>query len=437
MGSGLTVLPGYKEKQNWIRRIASRLEPGSEPSDDALKRIIAAEVAQQTQGSPLTVAEKTLLIGHLFDAMRGLDILQPLLEETAITEIMVNNPEQIYVEREGRLEKTDLTFDSAAHLTHVISRYFGRANKLVHERSPIADMRLEDGSRVHAILPPAAPNGPVLSIRRFTGIYPSMEALISNRTLPEAEAEFLAEAVRSRKNIFISGGTASGKTTFLNALAAFIPQDERIVTIEDAAELELTGKHNLVQLEARAASVDGGGSITLSNLIHSSLRLRPDRVIVGEVRGVEAYDMIQAMQTGHPGSMSTGHGNSSWEMLNRLSLLLMTASQLPWEACRRMVASSIDLLVHLVRLADGRRLVAEISSVTGFEDEQFRLETRYRSPLAQGAGRDLPPPGGEVGRRTGKASPPPAGAGRKRTINLSRLKALRPAGDNLKEGTGA
>ncbi|MFA5585061.1 MAG: CpaF family protein [Saccharofermentanales bacterium] len=384
------MLPDYREKQNWIRRIAGHLDPGSEPSDDELRRLIAAEVSAQTQGSSLTVAEKTRLIRHLFDAMRGLDILQPLFDEKDITEIMVNKPGQIYIERRGQLEETSLAFDSPAHLTHVISRFFGRANKLVHERSPIADMRLADGSRVHAILPPAAPEGPVLSIRRFTGIHPSMEALVGNGTLPQEEASFLAQAVRARRNIFISGGTASGKTTFLNALAAFIPPNERIVTVEDAAELELTGLHNLVRLEARTVSIDGGGGISLSDLIHSSLRLRPDRVIVGEVRGIEAYDMIQAMQTGHPGSMSTGHGNSSREMLNRLSLLLMTASQLPWEACRRMVASSIDLIVHLVRMPDGRRLVAEISRITGFDQDHFQLSVRYRNPACQAQEEDPP-----------------------------------------------
>lgn len=373
------MLPGYKEKQNWINRITARLDPAVQVSDGDLRRIITAEVSLKTKGSALTVQEKSRLIRHLFDAMRGLDILQPLVEDPGITEIMVNSPDQIYIERAGRLEKTDLAFDSPAHLSHVISRYFGRANKLVHERSPIADMRLEDGSRVHAILPPAAPQGPVLSIRRFTGIHPSMEALVANRTLPEDQAVFLAEAVRARKNIFISGGTASGKTTLLNALAAFIPHHERIVTVEDAAELDLTGLHNLVRLEARAASLDGGGRISLSDLIHSSLRLRPDRVIVGEVRGNEAYDMIQAMQTGHPGSMSTGHGNSCLEMLNRLSLLLLSASQLPWEACRRMVASSIDLIIHLVRLADGRRLVADISQVEAFNRDSFQLKNLYRA----------------------------------------------------------
>lgn len=394
------MLPSYKEKQNWIGRIAARLDAASEPSDEELRGIIAAEVSLQTKGSPMTVQDKTQLIRHLFDAMRGLDILQPLINEPAITEIMVNCPDQIYVERQGRLEKTDLAFDSADHLAHVINRYFGRANKLVHERSPIADMRLEDGSRVHAVLPPAAPKGPVLSIRRFTGIHPSMEALVANQTLPEAQALFLAEAVRSKKNIFISGGTASGKTTFLNALAAFIPPDERIVTVEDAAELELTGIHNLVQLEARSASLDGGGSISLSDLIRSSLRLRPDRVIVGEVRGNEAYDMIQAMQTGHPGSMSTGHGNSGWEMLNRLSLLLLSASQLPWEACRRMVASSIDIIIHLVRLSSGRRQVAEISSLEGFDQDQFQLKTLYRADQGDVKG---PKAGAEEARDKGQA----------------------------------
>lgn len=415
------MLPGYKEKQTWIRRIASHLEAGSEPSDEELKRMIAVEVSERTKGSAMTVAEKTALIRHLFDAMRGLDILQPLLDEPGVTEIMVNNPGQIYIERDGQLEKTDLAFDSAAHMTHVISRFFGRANKLVHERSPIADMRLADGSRVHAILPPAAPEGPVLSIRRFTGIHPSMEALVANRTLPEDQAAFLAKAVRERRNIFISGGTASGKTTFLNALAAFIPRHERIVTVEDAAELELSGKHNLVRLEARTASLDGGGAISLSRLIHSSLRLRPDRVIVGEVRGAEAYDMIQAMQTGHPGSMSTGHGNSTGEMLNRLALLLMTASQLPWEACRRMVASSIDLMVHLVRLADGRRLVAEISSVTGFQDDSFQLSPHYRSPLAASHAKPTVQNKPEPDTRR-QPSHVPGKPTRRRTVQLVRLR---------------
>lgn len=368
---------GHREKQKWINRIATYMNPEHEPSDTELRRIIAAEVAIRTQGSAMTVSEKSELISSIFNAMRGLDILQPLIESPDITEIMVNNPSQIYIERGGKIEKTNLAFDSPAHLTHVISRYFGSANKLVHERSPIADMRLADGSRVHAILPPAAPDGPVLSIRRFTGILPTMEALIENGTLRKKDAHFLKEAVQSRKNIFISGGTASGKTTFLNALAAFIPEEERIVTIEDAAELELSGRHNLVRLEARASAVDGVGAITLSDLIRSSLRLRPDRIIVGEVRGNEAYDMIQAMQTGHPGSMSTGHGNGIPDMLDRLSLLLMTASGLPWEACRHMVASSIDLIMHLIRLPDGRRRVAEISAIRGFERDHFQIETIY------------------------------------------------------------
>jgi pilus assembly protein CpaF len=396
---------GHREKQKWINRIATYMNPDYEPSDTELRRIIAAEVAIRTQGSTMTVAEKSELISSLFDAMRGLDILQPLIESHDITEIMVNNPSQIYIERGGKIEKTDLAFDSPAHLTHVISRYFGRANKLVHERSPIADMRLADGSRVHAILPPAAPDGPVLSIRRFTGILPTMEALIENGTLREREALFLKEAVQSRKNIFISGGTASGKTTFLNALAAFIPEEERIVTIEDAAELELSGRHNLVRLEARASAIDGGGAITLSDLIRSSLRLRPDRIIVGEVRGDEAYDMIQAMQTGHPGSMSTGHGNGIPDMLDRLSLLLMTASGLPWEACRHMVASSIDLMMHLIRLPDGRRRVSEISSIKGFERNHFQIETLYCLTPALKASRMVQSP---TERQIPRAYTPPA-----------------------------
>jgi pilus assembly protein CpaF len=368
------VLLNYKEQQAFIRKIVTQHDAETLADNAVLKQIIINEVRRRSRGNKLSLQQQSDMVALIYNAMTGLDVLQPYFEDPNITEIMVNRHDEIYIERHGQMQQMDLCFDSREHLTNVITRFFGRANKVIHERSPIADMRLPDGSRVHAILPPAAPDGPILSIRRFTGILPRMSALVANGTLTKKESELLEEAVTSRKSIFISGGTASGKTTMLNALAAYIPSNERVVTIEDAAELELSGKHNLVRLEARKAGFDDRGAISLTDLIRSSLRLRPDRIIVGEVRGKETYDMIQAMQTGHPGSMSTGHGNSAVEMLDRLSLFLMTASDLPWEASRRMVASAIDLMVHLRRDSSGKRRVEEISKLLAYENGKFILE---------------------------------------------------------------
>ncbi len=368
------VLLNYKEQQAFIRKIVTQHNTEILEDNAVLKQIIVNEVKRRSRGEKLSLQQQSDMVDLIFNAMTGLDVLQPYFEDPNITEIMVNRPNEIYIERRGQMFQMDLCFDSREHLTNVITRFFGRANKVINERSPIADMRLADGSRVHAVLPPAAPDGPILSIRRFTGILPRMSALVANDTLTEQEADLLQSAVANRQSIFISGGTASGKTTMLNALAAYIPPGERVITIEDAAELELSGQHNLVRLEARKAGFDDRGEITLTDLIRSSLRLRPDRIIVGEVRGKETYDMIQAMQTGHPGSMSTGHGNSAIDMLDRLSLFLMTASDLPWEASRRMVASAIDLLVHLKRDSSGQRTVEEILWIRGYDNGKFNLE---------------------------------------------------------------
>ncbi|NLC39318.1 MAG: CpaF family protein [Clostridiaceae bacterium] len=370
------VLLNYKEQQAFIRKIVTQHNTETLADSGVLKQIIINEVRRRSRGAKLSLQEQSEMVDLIFNAMTGLDVLQPYFEDPDITEIMVNRPDEIYIERRGQMQQMDLFFDSREHLANVITRFFGRANKVIHERSPIADMRLPDGSRVHAVLPPAAPDGPILSIRRFTGILPHMSAMVANGTLTQGEADYLQKAVADRQSIFISGGTGSGKTTMLNALAAYIPPNERIVTIEDAAELELSGKHNLVRLEARKAGFDESGSITLTDLIRSSLRLRPDRIIVGEVRGKETYDMIQAMQTGHPGSMSTGHGNSAIDMLDRLSLFLMTASDLPWEASRRMVASALDLMVHLRRDSSGQRKIEEIIAISGYDNGNFILEPR-------------------------------------------------------------
>jgi pilus assembly protein CpaF len=306
----------YPMRQRLIHQIVNRTGKALEHNDESVRRAILVVVAEEFSGSRLTVQERKRVVDQLFHAMRGLDVLQPLMDNPQITEIMVNGPEKIFVEINGCLEPVDIKFHDREHLAGVITNFFGCANRLIHEKKPLADMRLANGARVHAALPPAAPDGPVLTIRKFTGIRPDMAALIDSDFISEEAAEDLIRAVRERKSIFICGGTGSGKTTLLNILSGFIPPQERVVTIEDAAELNLQGLDNLVRLEARQPGPDGDGAIDLTDLVRASLRLRPDRIIVGEVRGREAYDMLQAMNTGHPGSLCTGHGNSCQDMID-------------------------------------------------------------------------------------------------------------------------
>jgi pilus assembly protein CpaF len=360
-----------KQKQALIARIAAQENSLDKLSDTQIRRLITAEVSREAQGRRHSLSERADLIEAIFRTMRGLDVLQPLVDDPQITEIMVNGPDAVFIEREGRLSQTSIRFDNREHLTLMITRFFGRANRLLNEQKPIADLRLADGSRAHAVLPPAAPDGPILCIRRFTGIKPSINSLIESGTIDANAASFLIQSVQEKKNIFISGGTGSGKTTMLNALSTAIGKEERVVTVEDAMELMLPTLENVVRLEARLPGPDGKGRIDLGDLIRSSLRLRPDRIIVGEVRGGEAYDMLQAMQTGHPGSMSTGHGNSPEAMLERLSLFLLASKALPWEACRRLIASAVDLLIHLERKSDGMRIVEKIVSIEGCDGETF------------------------------------------------------------------
>ncbi len=358
-------------------RVLQQIGDQAELSDEALRRLILMTVAQEYSGSRTSFQERQAIAAALFHVMRGLDLLQPLMDDPTVTEIMVNGPNLIFYERDGRLIRSDCQFDHIRHLTGVITNFFGRANRLIHEKQPLADMRLPDGSRVHAVLPPAAPDGPVLTIRKFTGLRPDMESLVDCDFISEEAAGFLAESVRERKTLFVCGGTGTGKTTFLNILSSFIPAHERIITIEDAAELCLQNLPNLVRLEARLPGPDGSGEITLANLIRASLRMRPDRIIVGEVRGKEAFDLLQAMNTGHPGSLSTGHANSCQDMLARLSLMVLMAVQLPWDAIRSLIASALDILVHLQRTSEGKRQISEICAVINSSSGESLLQPLF------------------------------------------------------------
>jgi pilus assembly protein CpaF len=374
----------YQERQALIAKALLRY-PGLENLSDAkLLAALAEFVAAEYEGSSLSLEEKRLLSRDLFHTMRGLDILEELLADPSISEIMVNGPKQIFIEKEGRIEKSDLQFDDSDHLMRMINRCFGRANRNISEQKPLGTLRFPDGSRLQAVLPPASPDGPALSLRRFKNFKPSLSELIRRESLTPQAAAYLKNAVIQKENIFISGGTGSGKTSFLNALSAEIPRKSRVITIEDTAELDLQNVDNLLRLEAREAGPDGKGELSLETLIRTALRLRPDRIIVGEVRGEEAYAMIEAMRSGHPGSMSSGHANNPEDMLDRLALLLLLRLDLPWEAVLRMLYSSLDLIVHLERLSSGLRRVHSIVRPQLDLQGQGYLETVFqRSPDGQ------------------------------------------------------
>ena len=291
---------------------------------------------------------------------------------------MVNGPEAIFIERDGKLEKWEKSFTSQEKLEDVIQQIAGRCNRVINESMPIVDARLENGSRVNAVISPVALNGPILTVRRFPDRPVTMEKLISLGSLPRQCAEFLASLVKARYSMIIGGGTGSGKTTFLGALSNYIPKDERLITIEDNAELKIQGVENLVRMEAKMANMEGGASITIRDLIRTALRMRPDRIIVGEVRGEEAVDMLQALNTGHEGSLSTAHANSARDMLSRLETMTLMGMDLPLEAIRRQIASGVDILIHLGRLRDKSRKVLEIAEVCGFENHEICTRTLYQ-----------------------------------------------------------
>ena len=338
--------------------------------------MIDAAVAGEAERSYLPLKSRLRLKKELFDSFRRLDILQELVDDPDITEIMVNGKDHIFIEKKGRLSRWDKAFDSAEQLEDLIQQIVSRVNRTVNLSSPIADARLEDGSRVHVVLAPVAVDGPVLTIRKFPEPV-TMDKLIRLGSISREAAVFLRTAVRAGYNIFVSGGTGSGKTTFLNALSEFIPEDERVITIEDSAELQIRHVPNLVRLETRVENRDGSREISMRDLIRASLRMRPDRILVGEVRGAEALEMLQAMNTGHDGSVSTGHGNSPRDMVTRLETMVLMAADLPLAAVRNQIASALELMVHLGRMRDKSRKVLEIAEVIGCENGEVRLEPLF------------------------------------------------------------
>ncbi len=371
-------------KRNWEEltrelrdRVQRRLDLSRELSDGEVQALIDEEIMQKSREGYLMLEERLRLQKELFNSMRRLDMLQELIEDPEVTEIMVNGPENIFVERGGRLTRWEKSFSSKGKLEDVVQQIVSFCNRSVSKASPIADARLADGSRVNIVLDPVALNGPVITIRRFPKEPVRMRQLLEWGSISEEAAAFLRKVVKAGYNIFVSGGTGSGKTTVLNALSEFIPADERIITIEDNAELQLDRVENLVTLEARNANLEGEREITIRDLIKTSLRMRPDRIIVGEIRGAEAIDMLQAMNTGHDGSLSTGHANSPTDMLSRLETMVLMGMDLPLTAVRRQIASGVDLIVHLGRLRDGSRKVLEIVELTGMEQGEICLRSLF------------------------------------------------------------
>ncbi len=325
-----------------------------------------------------SIEERVAVVEQVYSSIRGLGILDSILSDDSITEVMINGKDNVFIEKDGRLTKLDKTFESQRRLEDIIQRIVGLAGREVNQANPIVDTRLPDGSRVNVVLPPIALCGPTVTIRKFSKTPMTMERLIGYGSITEEISQFLQMLVQAKYNIFISGGTGSGKTTFLNALSNYIPSGERVITIEDSAELQITGIDNLVSMETRNANTSGAGEITIRDLIKSSLRMRPERIVVGEVRGAEALDMLQAMNTGHDGSLSTGHANSTKDMLSRLETMVLTGAEgLPLEAIRQQISSAVDIIVHLSRLRDHSRKTMEITEVTGYKDGKIELNPLF------------------------------------------------------------
>lgn len=346
-------------------------------TDVALKQVIGECVQEESGLYMISIRQKEELEESVFNAVRRLDVLQELLEDDTITEIMINGKDDIFLERNGHITKWDKSFENEERLEDIAQKIASLSNKIVNISSPIADTRLEDGSRVSIVLPPVALNGPIITIRKFYKDALTMEKLIETGSLTQEAADFLKMAVKSKYNIFISGGTGSGKTTFLNALSEFIDNDERVITIEDAAELQINHVKNLVRLEARDANIEGKNEVTIRDLIRASLRMRPDRIIVGEVRGKETLDMVQAMSTGHDGSLSTGHGNGPKDMMTRLETMILMGIDMPVAAIRQQLTSAIDIIIHLGRLRDKTRRVLQIAEVVGVSRGEVKFNKLF------------------------------------------------------------
>ena len=363
-------------KKEIRRRILESLTFERQMPDEELAELIDEEILNFSGGG-LRLQERLLLQKELFDSFRRLDILQELVDDPEITEIMANGPEEIFIESNGRIRRWEKRFESKEQLLDLIQQIVSSVNRIVNTSSPIADARLADGSRVHVVLEPVALDGPILTIRKFPEPV-TMEKLLSYGSISEEAAVFLQKLVEARYNIFVSGGTGAGKTTFLNALSEFIPSGERVITIEDSAELRLRHIENLVRLETREANAEGQGAIGIGMLIRAALRMRPDRILIGEVRGKEALDLLQAMNTGHDGSFSTGHANSPRDMLARLETMVLMAAELPLPAIRSQIASAVDIMVHVARLRDKSRKVTAIEEVDRYENGEIILNSLYR-----------------------------------------------------------
>ena len=368
----------YLEQRRKLRQmVQERLDYGRDYTDEEVEDTIDEVLMEQENLELCSVELRRRLRKELFDSLRRLDILQIFVDDSSVTEIMINGLDHIFVERDGQLQELDRAFDSMEKLQDVIQQIVAGCNRVVNEASPIVDARLSNGARVNIVMSPIALNGPIITIRRFPDKPITMQKLIAMETISPEAADFLKTLVKAGYNIFVSGGTGSGKTTFLNVLSGFIPSEQRIITIEDSAELQLQGIPNLVRLETRNGNAEGCREIGIRELIRSSLRMRPDRIIVGEVRGAEAIDMLQCMNTGHDGSMSTGHANSAADMLSRLENMVLMGMDLPLPAIRNQIASGVDIIVHLGRIRDKSRKVLEITEVVGCENGEIRLNPLY------------------------------------------------------------
>lgn len=365
-------------KRRLQEKLAESIDYSHENSDEEIQDLIDELLIRESREMSLTLSDKTKLRRELFYAVRKLDILQVLVDEPGITEIMINGPDYIFIEQAGRLYQSELRFENEEKLHNVIQQIVSDCNRVVNDASPIVDARLYNGARVNIVLNPVAINGPIVTIRKFPDKPITMENLVSYGSVTPEVCDWLHKLVQAKYNIFISGGTGSGKTTFLNALSNYIPAEERIITIEDSAELQIRNIPNLVRMETRNANVEGCREITIRDLIKTSLRMRPDRIIVGEVRGGEAFDMMQCLNTGHDGSMSTGHANSCKDMLSRLENMILMGVEIPLAAIKQQIASGIDIIVHLGRLRDKSRKVLEITEVIGYSDGEIMLKPLYQ-----------------------------------------------------------
>ncbi|MBR3761297.1 MAG: CpaF family protein [Lachnospiraceae bacterium] len=371
----------FNEEQLFVgelKRYVTENLPLSKMEDAELEERIEEIVIQKIGNRYCSIDQRVSIVQQVYSSIRGFGLLDSIINDDTITEVMINGPENVFIEQNGRLFKLDKQFESQRRLEDIIQRIVGLAGREVNQANPICDTRLPDGSRVNVVLPPIALCGPTITIRKFSKTPMTIEKLIKYGSITQEIADKLELLVKAKYNIFICGGTGSGKTTFLNALSNYIPKDERVITIEDSAELQITGVENLVSLETRNANASGAGQITIRDLIKSSLRMRPERIVVGEVRGGEALDMLQAMNTGHDGSLSTGHANSTQDMLSRLeTMVLQGAAGLPLEAIRQQIASAVDIIIHLSRLRDKSRKTMEICEVVGYENGQIVLNPLY------------------------------------------------------------